>query len=115
MKRDDHLCTFVIAWILLLRGSNHAQLTTVDICIIHALKKNIQTASAAAIADNMIKVTRQDVASLPYVVFISKVLPHYHVDCVEESCESYGKRNLVDKNASHHMGLRPGEDGWVQR
>ncbi|KOM49586.1 hypothetical protein LR48_Vigan08g041300 [Vigna angularis] len=48
------------------RGSNHAKLTTKDICLIHALKENIQTNWLAAISDNMIKVTRMDVASLPY-------------------------------------------------
>lgn len=43
MKRDDRLCAYVISWILLPRGSNHAQLTTEDIFIIYALKSNIQT------------------------------------------------------------------------
>lgn len=60
----------------------------------------------------MLKVTRLEVASLPYVVFISKVLHHFNIDCVE-SCETYGKRNDVDKNALHHMGFRHGVDGWV--
>ncbi|KOM49589.1 hypothetical protein LR48_Vigan08g041600, partial [Vigna angularis] len=113
IKRDNRLCAFVIAWIFLPRGSNHAQLTTKDICLIHVQKQNIQTDWAAAILDNMIKVTRLDAASIPYAVFISKVLQHYNVDCAEETCESYGKRILVDKNALHHMGLRFDEDNWV--
>lgn len=103
---DDRLCAFVIAWILLLRGRNNAQLTIEDIYIIHVLKENIQIDWDAANLDNMIKVTRLNVDSLPYAVFISKVLQRYNVDFAEETHESYGKRNLVDKNALHHMGLR---------
>lgn len=61
----------------------------------------------------MIKVTKSDAASLPYAVFISKVLQHYNVDLAEEDTESIGKRTLVDKNALHQMGLRHNEDGWV--
>ncbi|WVY90427.1 hypothetical protein V8G54_035941, partial [Vigna mungo] len=48
-----------------------------------------------------------------YAVFISKFLHHFHVDCVEESCETYGKRNIMDKIALHHMGLRHGVEGWT--
>ncbi|KOM51385.1 hypothetical protein LR48_Vigan09g004400 [Vigna angularis] len=61
----------------------------------------------------MLKVTRLEASSLPYVVFISKVLHHFHVDCVEESCETCGKRNHVEKIALHHMGLKHGVDGWI--
>ncbi|WVZ26211.1 hypothetical protein V8G54_004755, partial [Vigna mungo] len=39
---DERLCAFVLAWILLPSGGNHAQLTTEDVYIIHALKAKIQ-------------------------------------------------------------------------
>lgn len=68
MKREDRLCAFVIPWILLPRGSNHAQLTTEDICLIHALKENIQPNWVAIISDNMIKVTRFTSAKSTYNV-----------------------------------------------
>ncbi|KOM50196.1 hypothetical protein LR48_Vigan08g102300 [Vigna angularis] len=113
MKRDYCLCAFVIAWILLPRGDNHAQLTTEDVCIIHLLKENIQTNWETSISDNMIKLTRLEATSLPYVVFVFKVHHYFHIDCVEESCETYGKRNVVDKIALHHMGLRHGVEGWT--
>ncbi|WVZ08945.1 hypothetical protein V8G54_022291, partial [Vigna mungo] len=43
MKKDDRLCAFIITWILLPRGSNHAQVTIEDLCLLHALIENIQT------------------------------------------------------------------------
>lgn len=43
LKRDYRLCTFVIAWILLPRGGNHAQLTIEDEYLLHALKGRLQT------------------------------------------------------------------------
>ncbi|KOM40961.1 hypothetical protein LR48_Vigan04g115900 [Vigna angularis] len=66
MKKDDCLCAFIITWILLPRGINHAQ-----------------------------------------------VLLHFNVDCVVESCETYSKRNIIDKISLHHMSLQHGPDGWT--
>ncbi|KOM55922.1 hypothetical protein LR48_Vigan10g181400 [Vigna angularis] len=109
MKKDDNLYAFVIAWILFPSGSNHAQLTIEDICIIHALKENIQTDWAATILINMIKLTRLDVTCLPYVVFISKVLHHYNVDYIEESCETYDEnQNEEDVHATHNVSSSSG-------
>ncbi|KOM31937.1 hypothetical protein LR48_Vigan01g149300 [Vigna angularis] len=42
-----------------------------------------------------------------------KVLLHFHVNYIEESCETYNKRNIIDKTALHHMNLRHGPDGWI--
>ncbi|WVY89820.1 hypothetical protein V8G54_035334 [Vigna mungo] len=105
MKKDDCLCSFIISWILLLRGSNHAQATTEDLCLVHALKENVQTDWAAAIFENMLKVTRLESASLPYSVFISKeeavrssstpFKPHskfektHHVTAIKEKLQIY--------------------------
>ncbi|WVY89456.1 hypothetical protein V8G54_034970 [Vigna mungo] len=99
--------------ILMPRGSNHAQATTEDLCLLHALKENIQTDRAVAISKNMLKTTRLESASLSYSVFISKVLLHFGVECMNESCESYGKNNLIEKIALYHMGLQHGQDGWL--
>ncbi|KOM38198.1 hypothetical protein LR48_Vigan03g158000 [Vigna angularis] len=43
MKRDERLCAFVIAWIMLPKGGNHVILTIEDVYLIHALKGRIQT------------------------------------------------------------------------
>lgn len=87
------------------RGSNHTQATIEDLCLLYALKENIQTDWPAAISENMLKVTRLESAMLPYYVFISKVLIQFGVECVSESYESYGKSNVIDKSALNHMGL----------
>ncbi|WVY91359.1 hypothetical protein V8G54_036873 [Vigna mungo] len=113
MKKDYRLCAFMIARILLPRRRNHAQLTTEDICLIHALKESIQTDWAKAIFDNRIKVTRPDIASLPYVVFISQVLVHCKVEFTDEATQYYNKKNMAHKSTLHHMGLRRSETGWV--
>ncbi|WVZ22099.1 hypothetical protein V8G54_000643, partial [Vigna mungo] len=60
-----------------------------------------------------VKVTRLESASLPYCLFISKVLIYFGVECVNESSESYGRSNVIDKSALHHMGLQHGLDGWL--
>jgi len=42
MKIDDRVLAFILAWILVPRGSNHAQLNIEDILLMHALKERIQ-------------------------------------------------------------------------
>ncbi|KOM48181.1 hypothetical protein LR48_Vigan07g188500 [Vigna angularis] len=113
MKKDDCLCAFIISWILMPRGSNHAQTTTEDLCLLKSFRENIQVDWAAVISENMLKITRLESASLPYCVFISKLLIHFGVKCVNESSESYGKSNLIDKSALHHIGLQHGPEGWM--
>ncbi|BAT96027.1 hypothetical protein LR48_Vigan02g075100 [Vigna angularis] len=108
MKKDDCLCAFIISWILMPRGSNHAQATTEDLCLLYALKENIQTDWPATISENMLKVTRLESEMLPYCVFISRILIHFGVECVSESYESYGKSNVIEKSTLHHMGLQHG-------
>lgn len=105
MKKDDRLYAFITLWILMPRGSNHTQATIEDLCLLYALKENIQTDWPAAISENMLKVTRLESAMLPYYVFISKVLIQFGVECVSESYESYGKSNVIDKSSLNHMGL----------
>ncbi|WVZ10216.1 hypothetical protein V8G54_014746 [Vigna mungo] len=113
MKRDDRLYAFVIAWILFPIGSNHAQLTTEVICLLHALKEDISIDWVTIISDNMTKITRLDVSSLPYGVFIAKVLEYYRVHFTNEINQYYNKKNTVDKFVLHHMGLRRRENGWA--
>ncbi|XP_047161390.1 uncharacterized protein LOC124831443, partial [Vigna umbellata] len=99
MKKDD-------------RGSNNTQATTEDLYLLKAIKENIQADWPAAISENMLKVTRLESTMLPYRVFISKVMIHFGVECVNESSESYGRTNMIDKSTLHRMGLQDGPNGW---
>ncbi|KOM40988.1 hypothetical protein LR48_Vigan04g118600 [Vigna angularis] len=66
-----------------------------------------------AISDNMLKVTRLKSATLPYYVFISKVLIHFGVDYIYESSKSYSRTSLINKSALHKMGMQHTPDGWL--
>ncbi|WVZ04036.1 hypothetical protein V8G54_024842, partial [Vigna mungo] len=44
---------------------------------------------------------------------ISKVLLHFGVECVDESSESSGRSNLIDKTALQHMRLQHGPERWL--
>lgn len=106
MKKDDRLAIFIISWILMPKGSNHAQATTEDLYLLKALNKNIQVDWPAAISNNMLKVTRLEYAKLPYFVFIPKILIHFGVDCIGESNESYNRTNMINHEALHMMKMQ---------
>lgn len=54
-------------------------------------------------------------ASLPYVVFLSRVFEYYNyiVDLVDEVTRGYNRSNMIAKPTLHHMGQRKGENGWA--
>ncbi|WVZ17332.1 hypothetical protein V8G54_010314 [Vigna mungo] len=113
MRKDDRLAVFTISWILMPRGSNHAQATIEDLFLLKALKENIQVDCLVAILDNMLKVTRLELAKLPYCVFISKILIHFGVDYIGESSESYNKTSMISQSALHMMQMQYTPEGWV--
>ncbi|KOM55819.1 hypothetical protein LR48_Vigan10g171100 [Vigna angularis] len=113
MKRDDRQLALVLVWILIPRANNCAQLTIEDIFLIHALKGHIHTDWAEVVSDTIIKTTRPPMASLPYVVFLSKVFEFYHFSLTDEVSTGYNNTNKNEKAAFHHTGLRKREDGWA--
>lgn len=94
------------------RGGKHAQLTIEDVYFIHALKAKVPTNWISLISDHVVKINKQYIYHLPYVVFISKVLRHYYIDLTGEVTLDCSKKNIVEKLALHHMGLRKDENGW---
>ncbi|KOM25721.1 hypothetical protein LR48_Vigan176s001700 [Vigna angularis] len=109
LKRDERLCAFMIARIILSRGGNHAQLTTKDVNLLHALCVKVPTNWISVVSDHMTKITKQQVYHLPYVVFINRILRHHGVDVSNEVTLGCSKKNTIEKLALHHMGLRKDE------
>jgi len=92
MKKDERVLAFIIAWILVPRNGNHAQLTTEDVFLIHAFKSNILIDWSEVVFDTMQKAIKLPNYPLPYVVFLCKVIEHYKVDFLWRSflySESY--------------------------
>lgn len=112
-KRDGRLCAFVISWILLPRGGNNAQLTTEDVYLLHDLMGRLKTFWTTTICDHMVKISKQNMASLPYVVFLSRVMLHHFVNLTNEVTMSYNKTNLISNLALCQMGLRKSKIGWT--
>ncbi|KOM26510.1 hypothetical protein LR48_Vigan280s001000 [Vigna angularis] len=112
LKTNERLCAFVIATILLPRNENLAQLNTKAFYLLHVLRAKIPTNWISKVSHHMIKITRQQVYHLPYVVFISKVMWYYGVNVSNEITLSCSKKNMTKKMSLHHMGLRRDEKGW---
>lgn len=102
----------MIAWILLPKGGNHAQLTIEDVYLLHALRAKIPTDWTYVVGDHITKITRQQVYHLPYVVFISRLLRHHGLNVSNEVTLSCSKKNMIEKLSLHHIGLRRDEKEW---
>ncbi|QCD99678.1 hypothetical protein DEO72_LG7g962 [Vigna unguiculata] len=105
MKKDERVLAFLIAWILVPRNVNHAQLTREDVFLIHAFKSNILINWSEVVSDTMQKAIKLPNYPLPYVVFVCKVLEHYKVNLSGEA--SYTPNHKFDwcKCPSPHGNL----------
>lgn len=61
----------------------------------------------------MINIAKLHPHWLPYGVFISNALRHYHIDITGEVKLGCNKVNEIWKPTLHHIGLKKNEDGWV--
>ncbi|WVZ03628.1 hypothetical protein V8G54_024434 [Vigna mungo] len=83
MKKDDRLIVFIISWILMPKGSNHAHETTEDLYLLKALKEKIQ------------------------------ILIHFGLYYIGESSESYNRTSMISQSALHMMQMQHTPEGWV--
>ena len=105
MKKDERVLAFLTAWILIPRNSNHAQLTTNDVFLIHTFKSNIRVDWSEIVSNTMQKVIKLPNYPLSYAVFVCKVLEHYKVDFSGEASYTPNHTSLIGANALHHMGM----------
>jgi len=115
MKKDERVLAFLIAWILVPRNVNHAQLTREDVFLIHAFKSNILINWSEVVSDTMQKAIKLPNYPLPYVVFVCKVLEHYKVNLSGEA--SYTPNHKFDwcKCPSPHGNVILGQHLVLQR
>ena len=78
------LLAYVVAWIITLRGSNHAQLTEEDLLLISLMQRKLKINWVNIIIDIMLKTKRIDSSKYPYVVLISRIIDYFGVDNQEE-------------------------------
>ncbi|KOM26692.1 hypothetical protein LR48_Vigan304s003900 [Vigna angularis] len=88
LRRDELLCAFVIAWIMLPRGGNHAQLTIEDVFLFHALRAKVPINWISVIRDQMTKITRQKKS------MIEKLVLHHMGLRKDEKCWSFKEEHI---------------------
>jgi len=81
---EHKLLAYVVAWIITLRGSNHAQLTEEDLLLISLMQRKLKINWVNIIIDIMLKTKRIDSSKYPYVVLISRIIDYFGVDNQEE-------------------------------
>ncbi|KOM51771.1 hypothetical protein LR48_Vigan09g043000 [Vigna angularis] len=115
MKKEEKMCAFVLAWVILPRRGIRHRLTTEELFLLHAIKTRIPTNWVVAMSDHMIEIARLHDHNLPYGVIISSVLKHHQVDLIGENKVRCIKSNEISKAALTFIGLKKTEDGWVFR
>jgi len=85
MKKNERVLAFIIAWILVPRNGNHAQLTTEDVFLLHAFKSNLLIDWSKVVTNTIQKALKLPYYPLPYGVFLCKVFEHYNVHFSRET------------------------------
>ena len=115
VKLNERMLHYVIVWILVARGTNHAQLTKEDILLMYGFLNNVSIDWPSIILDNMFKAIRLSSFALPYAVFVSKILEYKGVDLEGENKQILLSNSKIGKNVLRHMGLIEQGNRFTQR
>ncbi|KAF1870651.1 hypothetical protein Lal_00026105 [Lupinus albus] len=102
---EDRLIHYFLSYVILLKISNHSQISDIEIQLMYAIKFNIKINWAKMIMNQMWHV-RGSQSLLPYAILIIKILEHFGVSLDGETkvalnlCES-----KVDNEVIHMMGF----------
>lgn len=81
---EHKLLGYVVAWIITLKGSNHAQLIEEDLLLSCLMHGKLKINWVNIIIDNMMKTKRIRSFMCPYAMLISRILDYFGVDTQEE-------------------------------
>nr|KYP62037.1 hypothetical protein KK1_016554 [Cajanus cajan] len=113
MKKNSHLISFIIGWMLKPRLHNHAQMSRDDILLMHVIKKKIKIDWVFVVNDCMWKARRKEDGPIPYALLLSKIFEKAGVDLKGEKNIILHASNKIEKSSLHHMGMLKQEDKWV--
>jgi len=82
----DRLIHFYLNWILVPKGSNHAQCFDFELQLMYGIKNGLKIYWPFIIKSNMVKC--QSSGDLPYAILISCLLNHFNVDIDENVIET---------------------------
>ncbi|KAF1884330.1 hypothetical protein Lal_00033503 [Lupinus albus] len=100
---EDRLIHYFLSYVILPKYSNHSQISDIELQLMYAIKFNIKINWAKMIMNQMWHV-RGSQSSLPYAIFITKILEHFGVSLDGETEVALNLReSKVDIEAFHKM------------
>ncbi|KAF1862056.1 hypothetical protein Lal_00026573 [Lupinus albus] len=105
MLEEDRLIHYFLSYVILPKFSNHSQISDIDLQLMYAIKFNIKINWTKMIMNQMWRV-RDYQSSLPYAIFITKILEHFGVPLEGETKVALNLReSKVDIEVVHKMGF----------
>ncbi|KOM35033.1 hypothetical protein LR48_Vigan02g118300 [Vigna angularis] len=115
LDKEEKMCAYILAWLLLLGRYLHARMSTEDLFLLNALQSRIPTNWVAVFKKHMIDIGINDEHNLPYGVFIKKVLTLNRVVLIVETKVVCNRTNEIGKAILTCIGMKKIIDGWVFR
>ncbi|KAG5006617.1 hypothetical protein JHK85_025159 [Glycine max] len=115
---EHKLLAYVVACIITLRGSNHAQLTEEDLLLINLMQGKMKIKWINILVYIMLKTKRIGSFKCPYAVLISRILDYFGVDTQEEVFGFVEAKFEVKTKVLKQMGyIKIEEDGigWIEK
>ncbi|KAF1896114.1 hypothetical protein Lal_00042879 [Lupinus albus] len=102
---EDRLLHYFLTYVILPKFSNHSQISDIELQLMYAIKYNIKINWTKMIMQQMWHV-RGSQSSLPYAIFITKILEHFGVSLDGETKVALNLReSKVDVEVVHKMGF----------
>ncbi|KAF1863077.1 hypothetical protein Lal_00018924 [Lupinus albus] len=100
---EDRLIHYFLSYVILPKFSNHSQISDIELQLMYAIKFNIKINWAKMIMNQMWHV-RDSQSSLPYAIFITKILEHFSVSLDGETKVALNlHESKVDIEVVHKM------------
>ncbi|KAF1870055.1 hypothetical protein Lal_00017635 [Lupinus albus] len=102
---EDRLIHYFLTYVILPKFSNHSQISDIELQLMYAIKFNIKINWNKMIMQQMWHV-RGSQSSLPYAIFITKILEHFGVSLDSETKVALNLReSKVDIEVVHTMAF----------
>ncbi|CAJ1965414.1 unnamed protein product [Sphenostylis stenocarpa] len=107
LKKEERLLLHLLVWNLCPRATNHAQCSSIDLRIIHAIMNNEPIDWGSLVTMTMLKAKRHPTFKIPYALLISHILKYKGVNVEgEQAVRTTNSNRMLDSTLTKLQMVR---------
>ncbi|CAJ1969015.1 unnamed protein product [Sphenostylis stenocarpa] len=115
LKKEEHMILHLLVWILCPRATNHAQCSSIDLRIIHAIMNNEPLDWGVLVTMTMLKAKCHPTFKIPYALLVSRILEYKGVNVEGEQAVRTNNLNRMLDNTLIQLQMVHVNDIYVHK